>query len=141
MECDSGRFTHGCLFERKRIVEENEIPFFYCDIFREAAVSAGTVIIIVAALCVITCLTCCTLSARYQREYGCAFSDKLLVVSVDNLAGELMSRDSREMICAFLEYSRDIASADSAGANLHEDFAFFPDRIRNFLISEVSDCM
>ena len=89
-------------------------------------------------MCILSGLAGGAVSARDQRKYCRLLAYEALVVRVDDLARELVPRNGRKMVCAFLEYTRNVTSADTARVHFHKHFARFSHWSRDVLVSEVA---
>ena len=116
----------------------SSIPLFHGDVFGEGTVAPRAVVVVVAALGVFAHLAGFATAARQQREDRGATADERRIVGLDDLAGEFVSRDRREVVSSFGEDAREVASADSAGVHFEQHFARPTHRHRHLLVTQIA---
>lgn len=136
-----GRFAHRGLLVGERVVEEDQVPLLHGDVFGESAVAPRAVVVVIAALCVFSHLAGFAFAARQQREDCGTTADERRVVGFDDLPGEFVAGNRREMVGSFGKDARQIASADSAGVHFEQHLSRLTHGHGHILVTQVADRM
>lgn len=136
-----GRFAHRGLLVGERVVEEDQVPLLHGDVFGESAVAPRAVVVVIAALCVFSHLAGFAFAARQQREDCGTTADERRVVGFDDLPGEFVTGNRREMVGSFGKDARQIASADSAGVHFEQHLSRLTHGHGHILVTQVADRM